>query len=715
MVSGTDGTRDAERTIGQLARHLPPTLSALASIAYNYWWAWQPWVESLFERISPERWSRCGMNPVRLLQEAGHEELERLANDREFEAVVARADRELRTYLRERPGTTAPIAYMCAEFGIHRSLPFYAGGLGVLAGDLLKAASDQGLAMVGVGLFYREGSFHQHIDASGWQHEYWQSTDSDRLPAVLVTNDGRPLTVHVSIHGRDVEVRVWRVDAGISRLYLLDTESAANAPSDRWITSRLYVGNREVRIAQYAVLGIGGVRALRAMGIAPCLVHLNEGHAALAAVELLRERLRDGSSWEEAAAHVRSRVAFTTHTPVAAGNETYSATEVRSVLPDLPEQLGAGWDALEALGRTDQFDEAEPLGLTPLALRLSGTANAVSRRHGEVARAMWRNIRPEAPGAAESISYVTNAVHLPTWIAVEWQDLFDRYVPGWRTAALGSEVWGMIGRLPDAEIWAVRNALRTRLAREVRSRSVSERLGRGEGVRYAESAAEGWRDDVLTLGFARRIATYKRLYLITSRPDQAARLLGGNPGLQIVIAGRAHPQDEPAKATVQQLFRLNQVPGVGGRGVFLEEYDLDLARRLVQGCDLWVNLPRPPREASGTSGMKSVVNGGLQISTLDGWWAEAYRPGLGWAVGGAEEHAPDEEEDRRDTESFFALLENEILPAFYDRDAAGLPSRWIAMIRASMQELLPTFSATRMIMDYRDLIYGPTLNKGAAM
>jgi len=695
-----DGTTDRRRAEDNLAQHLPESLRPLAALAYNYWWSWQPGVERLFASLDPERWSRCGENPVRFLQEVNPSTVADMASNGSFARELRDATQQFTDYMAAREqNAAAPVAYMCAEFGIHRSLPFYSGGLGVLAGDFLKQASDMAMPFIGVGLLYREGSFHQRIDISGWQHEYWQQTDSDRLPAVVVSDDGGPLMVRVRIRGRDVAAQIWRVDVGSSRLFLLDTDVHDNVEVDRWITARLYVSDRELRLAQYALLGIGGLRALRAMGISPTVVHLNEGHSVLAALESLREIVGDGKDLDAALSEVRERFVFTTHTPVWSGNETFDRHQMETVLPGFAESIGMTNDALWGLASAG---EADQFGLTPLALRLSGTANGVSALHGQVARSMWVNVRDDRPGSA--ISHVTNGVHLPTWMAPEWQQLLDRFVPEWRHASPESPAWEGINDIPEETIWSIRNALRGRLASVVRRRSVRERLGRGESVAYAESATHSWADDVLTIGFARRIATYKRLYLLTSRPERAVAMLTGDPGVQIVIAGRAHPQDDGAKATVQHLFRLNDAPGVGGRAAFLEDHDLGLSRQLVQGCDVWLNLPRRPQEASGTSGMKSMSNGGLQVSVLDGWWAEAYAPGWGWGIPSDPALSP-EEQDARDADRCFDILEQEVVPLFYDRNEEGLPTGWIAMIRASMRQLLPRFSAARMARDYQERIY----------
>jgi len=700
------GGENMEAAVASLASRLPDAIRALARLAYNYWWSWAPGGNDLFRSVDETRWARSRNNPVRLLQEVDPPRLEALAGDRQFLARLA-ALQQLFEGDQARPRTGAPrgggeVAFFCAEFGIHHSLPFYAGGLGVLAGDLLKEASDRGVPMVGLGLFYSQGSFHQRLDASGWQHEYWLETDSDRLPAVLVTgSDGSPLVVDVPVNNRRVSAHVWRVDVGRVPLYLLDSNHPANAPADRWITARLYVGHRDMRVAQYALLGIGGVRALRAMGITPSMFHLNEGHAALALVELLGEQVRAGTRIDEARERVAAITRFTTHTPVAAGNETFAEDDLRRVLPALPGVAGLEWHETLALGRVHPGDSNEPFGLTPLALRLAGRANGVSRLHGEVSRGMWQDIWPGREPGRVPIAHVTNGVHVPTWMASEMSELVGRHIGGSCRSPSEPGSWDGVLDLPDDDLWEVRRKLRARLGALVRERSVVERLGRGQSVEFAESAAAAWDDEALTIGFARRLATYKRLYLITRDPDRGLRLLHGNQKrpVQLVIAGRAHPLDDEAKRTVHQIFALNNLPNVGGRVVFIEDHDLEVAKLLVQGCDLWVNLPRGEQEASGTSGMKSVLNGGLQLSVLDGWWAEAYREGTGWAIA-SDASLSWAEQDERDASTFFDLLESEIIPLFYRRNERGIPVEWLRWVKESLASHGQQYSATRMLREY---------------
>ena len=706
-----DGQRDLQRAAAALSERLPAPLGGLARLAYNYRWSWQPDGHELFRHVDPQRWASVGGNPVHLLQDASPAALHRAAADPALLDRVARAEASLADDLR-RPaasaaGSNGVRAYFCAEFAVHESLPIYSGGLGALAGDFLKQASDDGLDLVGVGLMYRQGYFRQRVDGAGLQHEYWVQTDPDRLPAALVTaGDGTPLTVSVPVAGERVVAQIWRVDVGRVALYLLDSDRPENTRSARWITSRLYVGDPRIRLAQYLLLGVGGVRALAAMGLSVDRMHLNEGHAAFAALELMRTGLTAGATLDEALERVRPHFAFTTHTPVEAGNDSYPIDQVAAAASTLLEEAGIGVDALAQLGRSHPEQPSEAFGITQFALRTSATANAVSRRHGDVARAMWRDLWPGVPVERVPITHVTNGVHLPTWLGAPMRELLDRHLPAdWLGDAGATAVWNAVDEIPAAELWAARNAQRAALVAAVRDRSVAERLGRGDGLEYANAAAEGFDPDVLTVGFARRLATYKRLRLLVSDPDAVRALLGGTDRIQIVLAGKAHPRDDDGKRMLQELFELKAVVGVAARVVFLDDYDLASAAMLVAGCDVWVNLPRPPLEASGTSGMKSAVNGGLQLSVLDGWWAEAYREGNGWALSGDVD--PDTEaQDARDGAELARLLREDVVPLFYERAPGMPPQRWIEMIRLSLRTLAPEFSAQRMLREYGERVYG---------
>jgi starch phosphorylase len=710
-VGAHDGGRDLERAVGELRDRLPAPLAPLADIVFNYRWAWLCGGAMLFSEMDPALWRRSGCNPRWMAEAAAPRRLRELANDgayvKRVEETAARIDADLR-----RPPAAdvvdpaRPVAYVCSEFGAHCSLPLYGGGLGILAGDVLKTASDLALPLVGVGLLYRQGYFHQRLDDGGWQREYWTSTDYERLPAVRVSgSDDRPLRIRLPLWDRDVSVQVWRIDFGRVPLFLLDTDVAENLPIDRWITARLYIGDRRMRLAQYALLGPGAVRVIEAMGVEVGLYHLNEGHGALGVFERVARRVRSGATPEAALEAVRAETLFTTHTPIAVGNEWYGRHEVDPVLGRLREALGLSAELFYGLGSFDVGRTDQPVAITPLALRSSRAANAVSRRHGEVARAMWKGIWPGRPAAQIPIQHVTNGVHADSWMAEPMQALLDRYLgPRWREAQCDAATWEAIAAIPDEELWETRRLLRLRLVQHARERSVFDRLDRDEPPEYVDAAARVFDPDHLTIGFARRVATYKRLHLLTRRLDTGLRLLADERcPMQMVIAGKAHPQDQEAKESLRALLAARHAPHVGERIVFLEDYDLHQAPRVTAGVDLWLNLPRPPLEASGTSGMKVAMNGGLNLSVLDGWWEEAYEPDLGWAI--ATPPGDPGAQDEHDADALFGLLEREIIPLFYERDADGIPRRWLASVKRSMARLIPRFSTRRMLGEYVHKLY----------
>ncbi len=702
MGAASHGAQEA------LAEALPAPLRPLARLAFDFWWSWQPGGEEPWRRLDAARWESCGHEPVRLLRQLPRRVLEQAASDPELLERTGALVRALEAD-HARPAAAAPpasaespVAFLCAEYAVHESLPIYAGGLGALAGDLLKEASDRAVPLVAVGLLYRRGYFHQRLDPTGLQHEYWTPVLPEELPIERVHDAaGAPLSIAVPIRGHDVRAALWRADVGRVPLFLLDTDVPENAPIDRFIAAQLYVGDREYRLMQYALLGIGAVRALAAMGIRPALWHLNEGHPALAILELAREALARGESFDRAVEAVRDRVVFTTHTPVAAGNESYAPGEVLSILGPY---LGANAGAVLALGRPPGAASSEWFGMTDLALRTSRAANAVSRRHGEVARAMWVRHWPRRAPADVPIAHVTNGVHLPTWMAAPMQELLDRRLgAAWRERPADAARWSAVDAIPDEELWAVRCRLRAELVAFARSRSVADRLARGEPIAYVERAARCFDPDVLTVGFARRVASYKRLHLLVADPRRALALLGSERPIQVVIAGKAHPRDDGAKRIVQAIFALKEQPFAGDRVVFLEDYDLDVARALVAGCDVWLNLPRPPMEASGTSGMKAALNGGLNLSVLDGWWAEAYDGTNGWAI--ASDASLDEAaQDARDADALYGILEREVVPLFHAREG-GIPREWIRRVKASLRTVGPVFNTARALADYVGRVY----------
>jgi starch phosphorylase len=705
---GRDGAEDVARSVAELAARIPEQLAPLARLALNYRWSWMPGGPELFRRIDPDRFALSRENPVRLLLEAPTRRLEEVARDAELVHHAERLAADLEAELARAPfdevvPADRPVAFFCAEFGIHESLPIYSGGLGVLAGDILKEASDRRIPFVGVGLMYANGQFHQRLDPSGWQHDYWIPSDPDRLPAALVTAEGgQPLTVTLPIRGRDVVAQVWRVDVGRVPLFLLDTNRPENGVLDRWITSRLYVGDRTTRLAQYALLGIGGVRALRAMGIDAGVIHMNEGHAAFAALELIRELATVGDGFAEAVEEARSRIVFTTHTPVAAGNESYRLDEIDTVLGKLFAEMGQDREQLVGLGRIHPEDPGDALGMTVLGLRASRSANAVSRRHGEVARSMWQPLYPGTAEADVPIGHVTNGVHLPTWMARSMRQLLDRHLGrDWVDNPGDPRTWDRVEEIPDEDLWETRCRLRAGLVKWLRERAVTDRLAREEPSSYVEAAIEAFDPDALTLGFARRVAEYKRLDLLIREPERVTRLLSGPESVQVVLAGKAHPQDDQAKRKLQHLFEMRWSAKVGSRVAYVEDYDMAVATHLVSGCDVWINLPRPPLEASGTSGMKAALNGALNLSILDGWWMEAFDPERpnGWGIDGSDPSDP-EREDERDAAAFYDLVEREVIPQFFDRDEHGVPRAWVRHMKASLRTVGSQFTATRMVRDY---------------
>ncbi len=719
MTDTTDETRRGDEDVAQaimtLANRLPPPLAPLADVAYDLGWTWAADGPGVFAAIAPTRWDRVGHNPVRLLCETPSVELERAAADPALvDRIQALADSLAADRTRPpRPGSTSPehpTAFLCAEFGLHPSLPIYSGGLGILAGDIVKAASDLAVPMVGVGLLYRNGYFHQRLDPSGMQHEYWEDLDPERTACVRVTDEhGQPLAVTVPLGDEDLTVHVWRVDVGRVPLYLLDSDVETNSAVGRWVTARLYDGNRHIRLAQYAVLGVGGGRALHRMGIEPAVYHLNEGHPALVSVELVARRRAAGVSDEEAWERVRRQLVFTTHTPVPAGNETYDPSELTEVLgPTL--DLSGDRDRIIDLGRAQP--DAQP-GLTAFALRSARSANGVSRRHGEVARDMWQPLFGSASASEVPISHVTNGVHTATWLRGPMRDLLDRHLgDGWLARVDQPDTWAAVDAIPDHELWAARTEARTRFVAWLHRKATADRLRRGEDTGYARVVETEFAAEHLTLGFARRLASYKRLYLLTLHADRALQLLTGERPVQLVFAGKAHPADVGAKDILRNMFQLKGSEGVGGHVAFVEDYDLSSAPELVAGCDVWINLPRPPQEASGTSGMKSVLHGGLQLSVLDGWWAEAYDGTNGWAIDGAVE-TDEAAQDHRHADALVDLLEQQVVPLFHDRGDDGVPHGWVEMIKASLRTNGPRFSAARMVSDYADRIYPDPSGGGA--
>ena len=715
MTKRFDGTRDLRRAVDRLARRLPEPLEDLAWISYNYLWSWTPGGVELFTSIDDHRFKLAGENPVRFLLNLPERDLLRTATDRAYLERLHQVAQLMEADL-ARPTTrvlpSRPVAFFCAEFAVHQSLPVYSGGLGVLAGDYLKETSDQALDVVGVGLLYRRGYLHQRMDLSGWQHEYWIEANTGQLPIVRVRGeDGLPIKVKVPVWDSELSAQVWRVNVGRTTLFLLDAELPENAPLERWVTARLYEGSHDIRLAQYALLGIGGVRALDAMGIRPGLFHMNEGHPALASLEIAAQTAAELSGDRPALttllAQGRDRFAFTTHTPVPAGNETYSSEEFFRVLGQSVDEMGIARDELAALTRIDEGSTSEPMGFSPLAIKCSRSTNAVSRRHGEVARGMWNPLFPHHSESEVPITYVTNGVHLPTWMNPTMRQLLSLVLGhDWERHANDPALWSHVDEISDIDLWNARCQMRLALVEMIRNRIVVDRLARGEDVGLAVSGLEAFDPMNLTVGFARRLATYKRLDLLFRDVDRLRAIVDHEQGAQFIIAGKAHPLDNEAKTVAKNMFSVQRSMDLPNRVIFLEDYDMRVAPSLVAGCDVWLNLPRPPMEASGTSGMKAAMNGGLNLSVLDGWWSEGYNGQNGWAIDGStldDPHAQDE----RDAHALYDLLEKEVKPMFFARDSHGIPVVWLARIRASLRSLAPQYSSARMLEDYTERIYRP--------
>jgi starch phosphorylase len=695
---------------------LPPALAPIGRLALNLRWVWNHATDRVWEALNAEVWHQT-RNPILVLQNTPRSRLDELAHDAEFVDRVRRLDRSEAEYL-SRPSwfqdacsmdPPPVIAYLSMEYGLSDALPLYSGGLGVLAGDHLKTASDLGVPVVAVGLFYREGYFRQMLDASGAQIEIYAVNSRESLPVRQVTDtEGMPLRIEIALPGRDLRVRVWRADVGRVPLYLLDSDDPLNSPFDRGITAKLYAGDGEARLMQEIVLGVGGWRALEALGHEVDVCHLNEGHAALATVERARSFAEaQGCDFFTALWATRGGNVFTTHTPVAAAFDTFPLALVQKYGIGYARACGIRPEQLIGLGRMNPGDVDEPFNMAYLAARTCARVNGVSELHGRVSRGIFAPLFPRWPEAEVPVTHVTNAVHVSSWDS-PWADRL------W-TEACGKERWlgaperlhDAVAQLSDRQLWDFRGMERRDLvdyARRRLQRQLSQRGGREESSALAHEALD---PNVLTLGFARRFTEYKRPTMLLTQPERLVRLLS-DPArpVQLIIAGKAHPRDELGRSFVRQWAEFVRRPEVRSHAVFLEDYDMALAENLVQGVDVWINTPRRPWEASGTSGMKVLVNGGLNLSELDGWWAEAYAPDVGWALGDGREHF-EPGWDEAETEQLFALLEREVVPAFYDRDTDGIPRGWVARIRASLSRLTPRFSSNRMLADYLERLYLP--------
>ncbi|MBA3513740.1 MAG: alpha-glucan family phosphorylase [Pyrinomonadaceae bacterium] len=721
MIETTEGI---DKTTAVDNCFLPLPLLPLEQLSWNYWWSWSADGTSIFRDLDPDVWEECEHNPRQLLARTAEYRLLQMATDPIYIERVGDLSNRFLRYM-ARPLTTQigssqqgrspislehPVVYFCAEFGVHNSLPLYSGGLGMLAGDHLKSASDLRLPLVAVGLLYRFGYFRQRLRRDGWQEEHYGETYPEQLPIHrTLGEDGIPLMIDVSMRERTVHAQVWRADIGHVPLYLLDTNIIENENIDRLVTGHLYGGDRETRIVQEMLLGIGGVRLLRKLKLEPSVFHLNEGHSAFLTLELARELVKSGLSFTEAAQMVRERCVFTTHTPIAAGNDEFDADLVaRAFGPAYHQQLGLKHEEFIALGRVDPTDSKEPYGLTPLAIRTCRSTNGVSRKHGEVSRALWLKLWPGRTVDEVPITHVTNGVHAPTWVAPLIRSHYERYVGhDWSEQTRHKGRWEQgIAKIPDEELWAVHSLLKQRLIAFIRHRSFHARLERGENPQYTKSARKMFEPAALTIGFARRIAGYKRWSLLLKDPERLLRIINSpERPVQFVFAGKAHPQDQGAKLILQQVAQWKYDPRVRARAVFLQDYDQEIARQLVQSVDVWLNVPRRPLEASGTSGEKVAMNGGLNLSILDGWWLEGFDGTNGFAIGSSAQSAEAGDVDASDAESLYRVLEQEVVPLYYERGSDGLPRKWISRMKRSMVTLVPEFNSDRMVEEYARRIY----------
>jgi len=699
---------------------LPRRISRLGELAYNLWWTWNPYAQRLFNRMDSALWERLNHNPLLFLRQVERVTVNAAAQDSvyletydrvfgSFDAYLNREDTWYATNNAKHNGKT--IAYFSMEFGLHETLPIYSGGLGVLAGDHLKEASDLGLPLVGIGLLYSEGYFSQHISEDGWQEAINNPLNFDELPLLPVNGkDGEPMTISVDFPDGQAQVRVWELRVGRTPLYLLDTNIDANPPAFRQLTTRLYWSDINLRIMQEILLGVGGVRVLRALGHKPGVWHMNEGHAAFLILERARELVAKGKSFDDAIEQTRSQNVFTTHTPVPAGNDEFPLWLVDKYLSGLWQELKIDRERFIDLARNQQ-SWGETFSMGVLALGYSGGRNAVSELHGRVARRMWHFLWPNEEVDDVPITYVTNGVHTTNWMARRLRALYDKYLgEDWLDRLDDPELWRGVDAIPDAEIWAVRQHLKRKLAfymsERARGRWINGRL------HPVQVIASGVMLDpyVLTIGFARRFATYKRANLVMRDLDRLLELINRpNRPVQVIFSGKAHPADEPGKMLIQEVYRSVKKAENGGRLVFLEDYDMNLARYLVQGVDVWMNTPRRPNEASGTSGMKAALNGVLNFSVLDGWWREAYNGKNGWAIG--QDATLDQEvQDEADAESLYEILEEEIIPMYYtERGSNDIPRDWMERVKEALRTVTPQFSTRRMVKEYVDRLYLPAM------
>ena len=718
---------------------LPPELEPLRDLVFNLWWTWEPAARALFREINPELWHRTNHNPLRVLQLCRQARLTEVAQDDDFiralklvhakfRAYMQRAD----TYGKTRAGAPlkkGPVAYFSAEFGFHESVPNYSGGLGILSGDHCKSASDLDVSFVALTLLYKQGYFRQQIAKDGVQESIGLNQNFSHLPLTEAPDKhGAPLFIHVEILGRAVRVKVWALAVGRITLYMLDTDVGGNSEEDRQITAQLYGGDHEMRIKQEIVLGIGGIHALNAMGIEPSVYHMNEGHSAFLSLELIRRGVaEDKLDFYSALQVVASGNVFTTHTPVPAGNDSFPLELIRKHFGDYPAEVGITFEKLANLGQfgslmEEHFNPDEPFSMTILALRTSRHANGVSALHGRVSQGIWKDVWRGVPQGEVPITSITNGIHTKTWMAPEFGALYDRFLPGWEENLMEPEFWRAVFDIPDEELWSTHQQLKARLIDFVRERVRAQRVRVGESPESLRQVSRLLNPEILTVGFARRFATYKRATLLFGDPDRLKKLVDNSERpVQFVFAGKAHPKDEPGKKFIQTVYQFTRMPEFANRIVFVEDYDHYVGRRLYQGCDLWLNNPRRPLEASGTSGMKLPPSGGLNLSVLDGWWCEAYAQNhkAGWSIGAeipeSTEPIDPRFEDEVDVASLFHILETQITPLYYAKPDGRLPLAWLQLMRESIRTVVPSFNTHRMVKEYNERLYEPAARANAVL
>ena len=697
---------------------LPPELQRLSDLAHNIWWSWTPAARELFEQFDQTLWRMTQHNPIKQLQEVKPERLDSLNRNvvflRQYHAAMKAHD-EYMNSTEHWFGTQHPnlrhlvIAYFSAEFGLHSSMPLYSGGLGVLAGDHLKEASDLGIPLVAMGFMYSHAYFRQVVNPDGWQEAVYEPFDQTASPIrPALTPDGNQAQVQVQIGPRTITCLVWQVQIGRVRLFLLDTDTNENSSADRELSARLYGGDQNIRLCQELLLGIGGVRALRALGILPLVWHANEGHPAFLTLERVRELIDKGLSFAQATEQVRSTTIFTTHTPVPAGHDVFNSDLIRSHFAGYWDELGLSFDEFMALGKHPAYT-ANDFHMTALAISLAACVNGVSREHGRVSRAMFTGLWPDLPEDRVPIHSVTNGIHIPTWIAPELDQLYSKYLgPQWKDQSDDQALWHRVLEVPDPELWEVRQFLKRKLLNFMRQRARSGWIHGSLDASQVLASGALFEPYALTIGFGRRFATYKRATLIFKNFDRLRELLMNRwRPVQFVFAGKAHPADQPGKQLIHDVYQYAKAHGLGGHIAFVEDYDMHVAKFLVQGVDVWMNNPRPPLEASGTSGQKASLNGVPNLSILDGWWKEGYDGSNGWAIPLPSEELDDETQDGKDVEALYGLLEKEVIPLYFERDGDGIPHGWIKIVKNSIKTIAPYFSTKRMLKDYVAEAYVP--------